>query len=85
MTIELKVVNYLDEYLISDKMAIALFNHIKEISDNDVILDFADVTHITPDFANQYIFIRDTMTKNIEEINLTEEQKSIFMIAKIEL
>ncbi|RAP50574.1 MAG: hypothetical protein BZ136_01040 [Methanosphaera sp. rholeuAM74] len=85
MTIELKIVNYLDEYLISDKMAIALFNQIKNISDEKIIFDFTDVKHITPDFATQYVFIRENMAKNIEEINLTEEQKAIFMIAKIEL
>ena len=63
MTIELKIVNYLDEYLISDKMAIALFNQIKNISDEKIIFDFTDVKHITPDFATQYVFIRENMAK----------------------
>ena len=85
MTVELKVVDFLDEYLISDKMVIALFNYLKNIPDNDIILDFKDVVHITPDFANQYVFIKDMMSKNIKEINLNEEQKAVFMIAKIEL
>ncbi|MBE6505783.1 MAG: DUF4325 domain-containing protein [Methanobrevibacter sp.] len=62
----------------SNFAAYELFDVINQCPEEDIIIDFTDVTFISRSFAQAYFSKKIKCGKNINEINLSGEAKDFF-------
>ena|SRR3989338_4872014 len=59
-----------------------LFNHLEELSEKQIIVDFTGVKSISRSFAHEYFIRKNQSKKTISEINVPENVKKMIRIVE---
>ena len=69
------------ENLITRNSLISFFlGKVKKQKDDEVILDFKNIKFISRSCAAEYIKLREKSTKDISEVNMSSDVKSMFKV-----
>ncbi len=81
----IKISEEVSNYLITRTDLKNLFDNIDRLSDEEIIIDFKDVSFISRSCADEYLKLKNKINKKIDESNLMSDVRIMFEVVKFQL
>ncbi len=79
---KVRLAKFISKNLLLRNSADELFNYINEINSNEIIVDFNKIQSVTRSFSHQYLLNKNKSEKNIININISPQVKTMFEIVE---